>query len=75
MSQYREIYTDGNAELKHYRKMAAIYLRLEYPLAENKGTDGIFPRFIKGIFSRAVRLYQWINDDSSVDVFPPGHPT
>ena len=75
MSQYREIYTDGNAELKHYRKVAASCFLSDYPSAENKSNDGILPRFIKSILSRAVRVFHWLNDDSSVDVFPPGHPT
>ena len=75
MSQYREIFTDGNAELKHYRKVAASCFQSDYTSAEDKNSGGILPRFIKGILSRAVRLFHWINDDSSVDVFPPGHPT
>lgn len=75
MSQYREINTDGNAELEHYRQVAAACLWVDSSSVENRHTGGILPRFIKGILSRVVRFFHWLNDDYSVDVFPPGHPT
>ena len=75
MSQYKSINGDGNTELEHYRGIAASCLRADTALVENRHTGGILPRFFKGLFSRADRFFYWLNDYSSVDVYPTGYPT
>ena len=75
MFQYKGINADGNTELEHYRSIAATCLRVDTFVAENRHTGGILSRFIKGLFSWAARFFYWLNDDSSIDVYPTGRPT